>query len=131
ADHARAQDQYVHVVMFHALVRGVTVMAKTGANAGNLVGGDGCAHAAAANQNAAFTLAAKQAERNRFGEVRITNRLGAIGAGVQTLMPALPQMANQQLLQVEAGVSGSDGDAHVNSSFGPATPGPRPEPRLQ
>src|SRR5262249_14060289 len=94
-------------------MRGVTVMAQAGADAGDLVGGHGSADAAAANQNAAFTLAAQQAERNRFSEVRVIDRLGAVGTGVVDLMPPEPQMIGQDLLQVVAGMIGTDGDAHV------------------
>src|SRR6202789_3118876 len=52
ADDARAEDNYVHIVVFHALMRGVSVMAHAGADAGNFVGGNADAYAGAADEDA-------------------------------------------------------------------------------
>ena len=54
----RAQHQHVHIVVLHALVRRISVVAHPRANAGNLVRRHAHAHARPANQNAAWRLAA-------------------------------------------------------------------------
>src|SRR5258708_6474477 len=98
--------------MLYALMGGVAVMATPGAYARDLIGGHRSAHAAAANQNTAFALAAQQAQSDRFSEVRVINRLRAVRANVDELMAALLQVADQHLLQVKAGMVGTNGDAH-------------------
>src|SRR3972149_5397851 len=52
ADAARAQAEHVHIVVLHALARGVRVVAEGGADAAHLVRGDAGADAAAADDDA-------------------------------------------------------------------------------
>src|SRR5438128_11088217 len=54
AHDSRAEAEHVHVVMLDTLVGRVMVMAEPRADAAVLVGGDGGAHAAAADENAAL-----------------------------------------------------------------------------
>ncbi len=49
--------QHIHVVVFHALVRRISVVAHARANTRNLVGGHAHAHARTADENAARRLA--------------------------------------------------------------------------
>jgi len=74
----RTEDQHVHVIVFDTLVRGVAVMTKAGTYAGDFVSSDGCAHAAAADENSAFGFAVHNAERKCFGEIRIVYRGSAV-----------------------------------------------------
>ncbi len=71
ADDARAQHDHVHVVVLHALVCGVGIVAHAGANAGNLVGRDADAHARAADENAARGFAALDGQADALGKVGI------------------------------------------------------------
>src|SRR5438552_2852706 len=57
ADHFGAEAQHVHVVMLHALVRGVRVVAYRGADARQLARGYRGANAGAADEHAALGVA--------------------------------------------------------------------------
>ena len=59
ADHASAKHQNVHIVVFHALMRGINIMAEPGAYSHQLVCRDRGAHATAANQDASFGIPAR------------------------------------------------------------------------
>jgi hypothetical protein len=52
-----AQTKNVHVVVFNALMSGENIMDEGGAHARNLVRGDGCANAAAAESHTSLKLA--------------------------------------------------------------------------
>src|SRR5579859_380691 len=80
ANHARAEYQNVHVVVLHALVRRIAIMAEAGANAGNLVGRDRCTHAAAADQDPALGLPLKHAQSDRLSIIRIIHRRSAVSS---------------------------------------------------
>src|SRR5262249_26547419 len=111
-NHAGAQHEHVQVVVLNALVGGVSVMAKAGADAGNLVGGDRGADAAAADQDAALRFALQHAQRDSLSVVRIIHRPGAVRADVDEFVAELAQVGYQQGLQFEAGMVRADGDLH-------------------
>jgi len=54
ADDAAADADHIHVVVFHALPGGISVVAETGPDALHLVGGDAGADPAAADDDAPF-----------------------------------------------------------------------------
>ncbi len=56
-DHLSIQRKYIHVIIFDALMGGEDVADAPGTRAGDLVRGDGCLHAAAANRHSPFNLA--------------------------------------------------------------------------
>src|SRR5919108_2200070 len=70
-DDTATQDQDIHVVVLHALMRGICIMTKPGSNTGNLIGRHGSPHAAATNQNAALTAALDDGLGNHLSEIRI------------------------------------------------------------
>ena len=86
ADHAGAEHQHVDVIVLHALMRRVCVMAHTRANSGQLVCGYARPHTAATNQHASLRLAIQHGAAHRFGEVRIVRRIFIEGADVQDLV---------------------------------------------
>ena len=88
ADDARAEDEDVHVVVFDALVGGVSVMAHAGADAGNFVGGDADADAGAADEDAALGVAVLDGEADFFGKVGIVSRARFVSSEIETSWPA-------------------------------------------
>src|SRR5829696_6242194 len=110
---AAAEHEDVHVVVLHALVRRVAVVAEPRAHAGDLVGGDRSADAAAADEDPALGAPLDHGERERLGDVRVVHRLAAVGAEVGDLVPQLAERLRDLPLALEAGVVGGDGDAHA------------------
>src|SRR5215472_2392852 len=113
SDDARAQDQHVDVVMLHALMRGVAVMADPGADSRNLVGGYRSAYTASAEDDAAIAFAGEKALGYFLREVGIIDRRSATGARIFHRISVLTQEIDQGLLEFEAGVIGANGYAHV------------------
>src|SRR5215472_17819890 len=113
SDDARAQDQHVDVVMLHALMRGVAVMADPGADSRNLVGGYRSAYTASAEDDAAIAFAGEKALGYFLREVGIIDRRSAAGARIFHCMSVLTQEIDQGLLEFEAGVIGANGYAHA------------------
>ena len=120
ADDAAAEHEHVHVVVLHALVRRVGVVAQAGPDAGHLVGRHRRADAAAAHDDAPFGAVSAQGGADGLGEVRVVDRLPAVGADVENLAVLRVQEALDRLLQLEAGVIGSNRHPHGRS----ARPGP-------
>ena len=118
-DHASAEDKDVHIVMLHALMCGISIMAKTGPNAGKFVGSHGRTHAATANQDTAFAAALHDVERQTLGEIRIVDRGSAVRSQVIHRVTLLAHKFSEQLLQLKTGMIGSNASAH----FLPATLG--------
>src|SRR5690349_13484909 len=87
-------------------------MAKAGADSGNLVGGDGRANAAAADQYAALGRASADRLADRFGKVRIINRGVAVGSDIDYVMREMTQIAGDHLFHFEAGMVRTDDNAH-------------------
>jgi hypothetical protein len=110
---ARAQYEDVGVVMLHALMGGVCVMAKAGTDSRNFIGGHRRSYTASADQDATLRIAAKHAQADGLGEVRVIDRLRVGGADVLKLMAALLKIADQESLEVEAGMIGANSDAHL------------------
>src|SRR5262249_35897559 len=86
-----AEHEDVHVVVFHTLVRRVRIVADRRADAGKLVGGDACADAAPADEDAALGASADHRRADGFGEVRIVHGLGGVGSHVQDVVPVAAQ----------------------------------------
>lgn len=114
SDHSGAKHKHVHIIVLHALVGRVGVVAKARANAGNLVGGHGCAHAAAANEDATFGLAMQNAERQRLGEVGIIYRISAVRTRIYNRMALPAQKISEQLFEFKAGMVRCEGDPHCS-----------------
>ena len=88
----------------------------------HLVGGDLLALAAAAEHDAAVGLAADDGPADRGADRRVVDRLLAVGAEVDRPRgPARVSVADQVLLEREAGVVGPDGDPHRCASRRPSS----------
>ena len=113
ADNPRAQHEDVGIVMLHALMRGICVMAKAGTDAGNFVGGHRGAYTASADEDATLGIATQDAQADGFGEVRIIDRLRIGGADVLNLMATFLKIVDQESLEGEAGMIGANSYAHL------------------
>src|SRR5262245_5549844 len=91
AHDAPAHHQYVHIIVLNALMGGVMIVAQTRAHSRNLVGRDRRAHAAAANDDAAFRSSIADGHASGFGVVRIIH-------GVTTVVSAEVEHLMLQLL---------------------------------
>src|SRR6185437_14130547 len=116
-DHASAEDKDVHIVMLHALMCGISIMAKTGPNAGKFVGSHGRTHAATANQDTAFAVALHDVECQSLSEIGIVYRVCAVRSQVIHRVPLLTQEVSEQLFQLKTGMIGCNGDLHFLLQF--------------
>ncbi len=113
ADYARTENQHVHVVVLHSLVRGVRVVAKAGSNAMDLVGSHAGAHPAPTDQDAPFRPSIEHGVSKRGGKIRIIVRMGGIvGSQIENVVASLPEFIRQKLLKIESRVICRDSDAH-------------------
>ena len=112
ADDAAAEHEDVHVVVLHALVGRVRVVAETGADPGNPIRGHRRADAAAAHDDAALGPVFTQRFGDRLRVLAIVAGLAAVGADVDDLVVLLGERAGDALLEIETGAIRSDGDAH-------------------
>src|SRR5690348_11026913 len=111
-DDTRSEHQHVHVVVLDTLVRGVRVVAQPGPDAGQLVGRDRRADAAAADEHAALRAALGHGVSHRRGDIGIVHRGGAVSAEVQDRVAERLKRGDQLLLEQVARVIGADGDSH-------------------
>ena len=112
ADDARAEHDDVHVVVLHALMRRVGVVADGRANAGDLAGGDRCANPAAADEHAAFRQAVRDGEAHGQRVIGIVDGLDRVRADVEHVVSVTTEVLDDVLLQGVARVVRADDDAH-------------------
>src|SRR5258708_7782768 len=113
ANHARPQHQHIHVVVLHALVRRIAVMAEPGADSRDLVGCNGRAYSASADQDPALGCNLHQTCGYSLRIIRIVYRRRAVCADVSDFVSLLAQEFGQELLQFESGVVGTNSNAHI------------------
>ncbi len=107
------EDNHVHIVVLHALVCRIGVVAHAGADAGNLVGRHADTDARAADQNAPLGHALLDGVSNLFGKVRIiVGLIAVVGAQIDDLMSLPGQVGADIFLQWESGVVGADDELH-------------------
>ena len=111
AHEARRKDQDIGVVV---LPREPGDLGRPGhrrTHARMPVGGVRHAQPGAAEQHpAARARGARPVDATCVGEVRIVRGLGAVGAQIQRLVPQRPELLDQPLLELEAGVVRADGN---------------------
>ena len=112
SDDARAEDEDVHIVMLDALVGRVRIVGESGADAGDFVGGNGGADAAAADEDAALGFTAEHFGGKGLGEVGVVDGVSGIRSGVDWLITFGAEVFDEVLLESETGVVGSNGDFH-------------------
>ncbi len=82
------------------------------ADAVDLVGDDRDPDAGAADDHRPIGRALADHPRRRGRRLRVVDRLLGVRSDVDELVPGGPQRRSQSLLQLVAGMVGSDGDAH-------------------
>ena len=92
--------------------RGVEIVAQRGADAGDLVGGDLLALAAAAEHDAAVGAPVGDRAADRDADRRIVDRRFAVGAVIVDLVAQADEGRHEMLFQREPRVICADGDAH-------------------
>src|SRR6187551_2245943 len=114
-DHTRAQGEHVHVVVFDALVRGISVVTDRRTDAAHLVGRHRGADARATDQDAAIRRAVLDRLAEALREVGvIVGRIGAVPAEVDQLVSETGrrETADQGVLHLRPRVIGREGDPH-------------------
>src|SRR5579884_49558 len=111
-DDARSQHQHVHVVVLDSLMRRIAVVAIAGADSRNLIGRHRCADAASANHDAPVGALLDDRQAHRFGVIGIVGRLVVVNAQIGNGVAQALQKCREVLLQVEAGVVGTQGNFH-------------------
>jgi hypothetical protein len=86
ANHARAEYENIHIVMFDALVGGVMVVTESRADTFDLVGGDTRADTAAADENRAFGLVCEESVSDFGGEIGVVDGGGGVGPDIDNLV---------------------------------------------
>ena len=102
----------VGVVVLARQAGGVEVVAQRGADAGDLVGGDLLALAAAAEHDAAVGAPLGHRAADGDADRRVVDGRVAVGAEIVDGVAEPREGLFQMLLQDEAGMIGADGDAH-------------------
>ena len=108
AEHARTHGEDVRVVVAAGHLGGVAVAAQGGADALDLVRGDGDADAGAADEDAALALPGRDGARNGLAVDGVVAAFLAVGAEVLIGKAQLVQMAHDLLLEGKAAVVTSD-----------------------
>jgi len=114
ANNSGPQHQHIHIVMFDALMSGISVVAHGRPDSWDLVDGNGRTDAAAADQHAALDGRALDGFTDGFRKIGIiVRRVHHEGTDVDNLMAELPEKIRNVLLQWETGVIGANRDAHI------------------
>lgn len=111
-DYACAQDEHVHVVVFHSLMSRIGVVAKSRPDAANLVGGDAGPHPAATDENATFAFICKNAAPDLLREIGIVHGRRGVRANIDDLMALLFQALDDRLFQIVPCMVTTNDDEH-------------------
>jgi hypothetical protein len=112
AHHPRAEHKYIHIIVFHALVCRIFVMAEARPDAGNLVCGDAGSNAASANEDTPIRRSIQQLPGDDLGVIRVVDRVFGVGSGVVDLVAKVADMLGQKCLQLDTCVIAGDNDLH-------------------
>src|SRR6185436_6115503 len=85
---------------------------ESGADADNLVGGNGCADAATTDEDPARDLAVHDGATDRRGKVGIVHGCGGMRAKVEQVVAVRTEHSSDGLFQLEAGVICADRQSH-------------------
>src|SRR5262249_17378966 len=111
-DDARAENQDIHIVVLDSLMGRMNIVAKPGAYARNLVGGDGRAHTAATHDDAPFCLPGDDGSTHRGCKIGIIDRIIRVCPTIHYRVAHFAQERLQMFFKLKAGVIRTDDDAH-------------------
>ena len=86
ADDPRADTEHIHIIVFHALVRRIGIMADTRINTSHLVCSDARAHTRSAQQNRPVDGSILNGTANFFRKIRVIHSHSAVGAKIDGFM---------------------------------------------
>src|SRR5712691_9942297 len=112
ADHPGPENQNVHGIVLDALMGRVGVVAKAGADTGQLVGRHGGSYSAPADQHAPLHHTCQHRAGQPLGHIRIVHRFQAVGAEILDLVPQRAERGDEVLLERVTRVIGGNGDHH-------------------
>src|SRR5690606_20414478 len=112
----------VHVRVLAGALRREGVMADRSPHAVDLVGDDGRPHTVGADQDAEVVLPAGNRLREGYRDIRVVARLERVRAIVRDLVAEFGEFGPQDFLEFEAGVVGTNGNAHQH--YSPASVAP-------
>src|SRR6266404_4572952 len=115
--YARTEHQHVDVVVLHALMRRISVMAHAGADARDLVGRHAGAHSAAAYKQAARWSTRKPSAAYGLREIRIVGGIFVECANIQHFVTQRPQQIADINLQLKTSVIGANHQFHCPLTF--------------
>jgi hypothetical protein len=116
-DDTTAEHQHVHIIVLNALVRRIGVMAQSGADPGNSVGGHRRANPAPAEQDAALGPVLAQSSAHGPRIVGIVHGICAVGAQIEDLAMLRGQEGFHRLLKCKSGMIRTYRDAHCSPRF--------------
>jgi len=111
-DDPPAHGQDIRVVMFAGQPGRIKIVAKRGADARHLVGGDLFTLAASAENDPAVRTPVDDRARDGDADQRVINRRLTVGPVIVDDVFELLKRVLQMLFQQKAGVIGADSDAH-------------------
>ncbi len=109
--------EHVHIVVLDSLVCRVRVVTHAGANAGDFVGGDADAHAAATKKDAAVGVTGENRFSDFAGKIGIIDGAIAVGAAIDDRMPRGFDDHPQACFQRKPAVIAPQRNLHVSSRF--------------
>src|ERR1019366_1343912 len=113
ADDALSKAKDIHVVVFHALVGGVVVVAKPGANSVHLVRRHRSPHPTPTDQDASFAALIQHSCSKLDRAVRIMIRhIAVVRAEIDDLVAELLQFGDHDFVQGDPGVVGGNSNSH-------------------
>jgi len=110
---AAAQSEHIDVVVLHGLVRCVGVVNLRAANTFHFVGGDGGPGSGSTDDDSTVGAALNDGMSDGGGEVGIVDGFFGVCSQVGNRMTGGSDGGGQILFELEPGVIGGDGDAHV------------------
>ncbi len=117
SDLVAGEAQDVGIVVVARDVGAQLVMAQSGADAPDLVGGDAHPQARGADEDRAIDPFLGDRLGRHIGEIRVIDRRHVIGSDVHAFMPHLADDRHDELLGAEAAMVAPDGYFHMTSSL--------------
>ena len=111
-DDTSAENENVHIVVFHALMSRVDVVADRSANSVYLIGGDRSAHARTADQYASLAASIEDCLSDLDGKIWVVDGVGSAGTNIDYLVTCSREVFHEKVFQFQSGVVGPKSYLH-------------------